>query len=620
LRIRRLRTYLISIPLLAAAGVPLLTTTALAAAPTAAYRAVGPRRLADTRPTSSSGFSRVDAHTVRVVVDTDAVAATLTVTAVDATAAGFVTVWPTGASRPEASNLNVTRPREVRANTVTVRLGTAGSVDLYVQTPTQLIVDLVGLFNPADDATAGRYQPSNAGRVLDTREPPFGANPLRPGRQRDVPLPADVPTDAIAVAANLTFTGTLGAGFFTAWPAGTPLPQASTGNADGAGQTRAIFTVVPVSASGFSIYTQGGTHVVVDIVGYFTGPSAARSSVGLFVPQDPTRLLDTRSAAPGYVWPGGTIEVPITATGYAAAWLNYTSTDAFAAGYMTAWPARTPRPTASSLNAPAAGVAIANAAITNLSSSGIGLSSFGGENLIADLAGYFTGSPVEATTPAMPNQPPATFTFGSSADGRALTVAHRQGSDNPTRRVLVIGSMHGEEPAGTRVVDAMAATTLPPDLELWTVRTMNPDGLATGTRRNGNDVDLNRNWPGSLYPSVMTSSSGPYPMSEPENQAMQRLANAIGSRQPLDWAISYHQPLSTVDCDPARGPRLLNACSAFSKTTGTPMQTFLRIPGTMTDTMNGVGNGQWFTVEFGIAQPAAAEVSRHVAAISLMGR
>ncbi len=598
----------------------MLPTAAHAAATTAAYRAVGPRRLADTRPTSSSGFTRIDAHTIRVVVDTEAVAATLTVTAVDTRGAGFVTVWPTDTSRPEASNLNVTRAGEVRANTVTVRLGTAGSVDLYVQTPTQLIVDLVGLFIQVADATAGRYQPSNAGRVLDTREPTFGATPLKPGRQRDVPLPADVPTDAIAVAANLTFTGTLGAGFFTAWPAGSRLPQASTGNADGAAQTRAIFTVVPVSASGFSVYTQGGAHVVVDIVGYFTGPSAPLSSEGLFAPQDPARLLDTRSGSPGFVWPDGTIELPVNAAGHAAAWLNYTSTDAFAAGFMTAWPARTPRPSMSSLNAPAAGVAIANAAITNLSSAGIALSSAAGENLIADLAGYFTGTPEAATTTAMSNQPPATFTFGSSADGRALAATHRQGSDNPSRNVLVIGSMHGEEPAGTRVADALATSALPPDLELWTLRTMNPDGLATGTRRNGNDVDLNRNWPGSLYPSVATAGSGPYPMSEPENQAMLRLVNAIESRQPLDWAISYHQPLSTIDCDPARGQRLLSACSAFSKTTGTPMQTFLRIPGTMTDTMNGTGKGQWFTVEFGIAQPADTEVSRHVTAISLIGR
>lgn len=489
-----------SIGLLAVVGVTMLTTAAHAVATTAAYRAVGPRRLADTRPTSSSGFSRIDGHTIRVVVDAEAVAATLTVTAVDTSAAGFVTVWPTGASRPEVSNLNVTRAGEVRANTVTVRLGMAGSVDVYVQTPTQLIVDLVGLFDQTADATAGRYQPSNAGRVLDTREPGFGATPLKARGQRNIPLPADVPTDAIAVAANLTFTGTLGAGFFTAWPAGAPLPQASTGNADGPGQTRAIFTIVPVSATGFSIYTQGGAHVVVDIVG------------------------------------------------------------------------------------------------------------------------YFTGTPDVATTQAMPNQPPATFTFGSSADRRALVAAHREGSDNRTRDVLVIGSMHGEEPAGIRVVDALATIALPPDLDLWTLRTMNPDGLATGTRRNGNDVDLNRNWPGSLYPSVVTSGSGPYPMSEPENQALMRLVSAIESRQPLDWAISYHQPLSTIDCDPDRGQRLLSACSAFSKTTGTPMQAFLRIPGTMTDTMNGLGKGQWFTVEFGATQPAETEVTRHVTAISLIGR
>jgi hypothetical protein len=36
----------------------------------------------------------------------------------------------------------------------------------------------------------------------------------------------------------------------------------------------------------------------------------------------------------------------------------------------------------------------------------------------------------------------------------------------------------------------------------------------------------------------------------------------------------------------------------------------------MTDTMNEAGGGHWFTVEFGLDQPTAAEVDQHVVAIS----
>jgi hypothetical protein len=131
---------------LAAVGTVSLPTTAIAAsvtptvalsadAPaieTTAYHSVAPRRLADTRPTSPSGFQRVDTTTVRVTVDPTAQAAAFTVTAVNTTAAGFVTVWPTGTPRPSVSNINIGGPAETRANSVVVRLGTAGAVDVYV--------------------------------------------------------------------------------------------------------------------------------------------------------------------------------------------------------------------------------------------------------------------------------------------------------------------------------------------------------------------------------------------------------------------------------------------------------------------------------------------------------
>jgi len=132
--------------------------------------------------------------------------------------------------------------------------------------------------------------------------------------------------------------------------------------------------------------------------------------------------------------------------------------------------------------------------------------------------------------------------FGHSADGRTL-VAWRQGDPVAGLRVLVVGSLHGDERQGMRVVSRLrqnlAGRSGPRDIALWTVKTANPDGTAANTRRNARRVDLNRNfpyrWDGSLDGGY---NSGPRPASEPETRAMIRLARRLR----FDLAIWYHQP------------------------------------------------------------------------------
>ena len=61
------------------------------------------------------------------------------------------------------------------------------------------------------------------------------------------------------------------------------------------GQTTPNLAVVPVGPDGsITVFSQRGTHVVVDVFGYFTNQTADPSSDGLFVPLSPSRLLDTR--------------------------------------------------------------------------------------------------------------------------------------------------------------------------------------------------------------------------------------------------------------------------------------------------------------------------------------
>jgi predicted deacylase len=81
-------------------------------------------------------------------------------------------------------------------------------------------------------------------------------------------------------------------------------------------------------------------------------------------------------------------------------------------------------------------------------------------------------------------------TVGHSVQHRPIEVVHIAGSGP---RVLVVGAIHGDEPAGIAVVRALERTH--PRAELWLVPVLNPDGLAAGTRGNAHGVDLNRNFP-----------------------------------------------------------------------------------------------------------------------------
>src|SRR5947209_6838823 len=84
--------------------------------------------------------------------------------------------------------------------------------------------------------------------------------------------------------------------------------------------------------------------------------------------------------------------------------------------------------------------------------------------------------------------------LGYSVDHRPITAIERGDPDSP-RRALVVGCIHGNERAGIAIARALAATAVPPEVDLWIVPDLNPDGAAVSTRVNAHGVDLNRNFP-----------------------------------------------------------------------------------------------------------------------------
>ncbi|HAP74958.1 MAG TPA: hypothetical protein DCR14_02650, partial [Acidimicrobiaceae bacterium] len=119
-----------------------------------------PARLLDTRPTGTTidgqfqatGTLGPDATTTITVTNRGGVPATgvaavaVNITAVNPTTNTFITAYPTGTTRPNASTFNP-RAGVTIANSAILKLGTNGQLTLYNQTGNvHLIIDVTGWY------------------------------------------------------------------------------------------------------------------------------------------------------------------------------------------------------------------------------------------------------------------------------------------------------------------------------------------------------------------------------------------------------------------------------------------------------------------------------------------
>ena len=461
-----------------------------------AYVPVSPYRILDTR--LGQGFARRlnvgEAFTLALTGVPQGSSAVVLNLTVDASAdGGFVTVYPTGITRPLASSINVDGPGQTIANLVTVPIGAGNSVDIFSQMSTDLIADVQGYYVPTAAAQAGLFVPMNPTRLLDTREPNpirFGALGIGDQVDLDVAGLAHLPVDVTAAALKVTITESTASGFWTVFPTGTTRPTASNVNVVGTGTTIANQVLARLAGGHTTVFSQAGGHLVIDLVGWFTGPSTPSSDVGLFVPVAPARLLDSREAPLGAV-PGHnrTAEVTVAgragvpASGVGAVVVNATVTQTSGPGYFAVWPARTYRPTASSLNASRAGQTIASHAITPVSTAGFAFYTQNGAHLVVDITGWFTGTELAAPLPphvpltgvdGPPPTPPYTFPLPSSTGPvrwnpcQAIPYLVNLGGYDPSERATINEAVERLEAAtGLPLVPAGDTTFMPTVANAW---------------------------------------------------------------------------------------------------------------------------------------------------------
>ncbi len=141
--------------------------------------------------------------------------------------------------------------------------------------------------------------------------------------------------------------------------------------------------------------------------------------------------------------------------------------------------------------------------------------------------------------------------IGRSSLGRPVHAA-RLGSD-PGPALLVVGGVHGNEPASVEAVLELAAALAdrPPTRPVWLLPALNPDGVAAGIKNSARDVDLNRNFPARNFTTEHRPGYHPgvAPLSEPETAALAALVD----REPLAGVVAVHAPFACVNYDgPAR--------------------------------------------------------------------
>ncbi len=148
------------------------------------YSPVQPERICDTR---SSNTTPCEGHTINTIsndplvvpasgiteIPATATAIVANVTALNETAAGFLTIYPDGATRPNAAQMNYTTGA-VTNNEVTVAV-TDGKIDIYSTANTDVVVDVMGYYTGQSGSPPATYLYNGDG--LEASSTPGGSSP-----------------------------------------------------------------------------------------------------------------------------------------------------------------------------------------------------------------------------------------------------------------------------------------------------------------------------------------------------------------------------------------------------------------------------------------------------------
>ncbi|MGL5931196.1 MAG: hypothetical protein ACRCY8_19875, partial [Dermatophilaceae bacterium] len=189
----------------------------------------------------------------------------MNITAVSATAPGYVTAWSGSGTRPNTSTVNyetgIVAPNMAVVPTsfwpdgnVRLRLENFGSGSVH------LIADLVGVYTQ-DEASGLRFKPLPSPaprRILDTRSGTGLTGPFTGGATRTLDASSIVGADSAMVVGNVTGVAPTSNTYLTIWDGESTRPTVSNINVS-TGKVRAASVFAPLSGpGGFDIFNAGG--------------------------------------------------------------------------------------------------------------------------------------------------------------------------------------------------------------------------------------------------------------------------------------------------------------------------------------------------------------------------
>jgi protein MpaA len=184
----------------------------------------------------------------------------------------------------------------------------------------------------------------------------------------------------------------------------------------------------------------------------------------------------------------------------------------------------------------------------------------------------------------------AAIVIGHSVLGQPLR-AYEVGNPASPDKVLVVGCIHGNEPAGIAVVSRLERTH--PSFDLWVIPTVNPDGCARGTRPNARGVDLNRDF---------------YAKTQPETRAVAAFIRRINPRV----SIWYHQHQNLVRAWGASMP----VARRYARLSGMRFRALRWPNGSASNWQNhAFPRTSSFVVELPAGRLSVAAIDRHVNAV-----
>ena len=334
-------------------------------------------------------------------------AVVLTVTVIDPSTAGFLSIRPfvpsTFGAPFSISNINYAAG-QVIPNTVTITVPAHGLVEVYSSAGSPFVIfDVAGWFADASGThiEKGAYHALTPSRIMNTRTGLGGSTTLGPNTTVNLKVTGGSvdATHGAAVVLNVTAAETTAPSYFTVWPKGEARPVASNVNFPPGGAA-ANLVVVGVGADGsISIYLEAGNaNVIVDLLGWFDGGGPGAPAGATYHAITPHRFVDTRS-----------IQTPKMASEETRAFLlrasagvpndasvtavvaNVAAVEPAGGGYLTTFPTGGARPDTSSVNF-VPDQNRANLAFMTLSNAGqSSVFAFGAPtHVLIDVAGYFS--------------------------------------------------------------------------------------------------------------------------------------------------------------------------------------------------------------------------------------